>query len=83
MIKKRQGSKRATKAHRSFADRWNTFNLTLQGDIKRFRGFDNWEGDAATACEASLDQQRQWITPWPKLSAAMAKAGSIAQLRVG
>lgn len=75
------GDQGASLAH--FADGWNTFNLTLQGDVKRFRGFDNWEGDAATACEASLDQQRQWILHMAKLSAAMAKqAQYVAQLRV-
>lgn len=75
------GDQGASLAH--FADGWNTFNLTLQGDVKRFRGFDNWEGDAATACEASLDQQRQWILHMAKLSAAMAKqAQYVAQLHV-
>ncbi|OSC39275.1 type VII secretion system ESX-1 target EspB [Mycobacterium decipiens] len=66
-----------------FADGWNSYNLTLQGDVKRFRGFDHWEGDAATACEASFDQQREWILHMAKLSAAMAKqAQYVAQLHV-
>lgn len=30
------GDQGASLAH--FADGWNTFNLTLQGDVKRFRG---------------------------------------------
>ncbi len=45
----------------NFADGWNSYNLALQGDLKRFREFDDWEGDAAAACAASLDQQREWI----------------------
>ncbi|BBX75576.1 secretion protein EspB [Mycobacterium shinjukuense] len=66
-----------------FADGWNTYNLTLQGDLKRFRAFDHWEGDAATACEASMDQQREWVLHMAKLSAAMAKQASyIAQLQL-
>lgn len=66
-----------------FANAWNDYNFALQGDVKRFRAFDNWEGDAATACEASLDQQREWILHMAKLSAALAKqAQYIAQLQV-
>ncbi|KAA1249120.1 secretion protein EspB [Mycobacterium simiae] len=56
-----------------FAEVWNNYNLALQGDVRRFRPFDAWEGDAATACEASLDQQQQWIVHMAKLSAALAK----------
>lgn len=67
----------------SFADDWNSLNLTLQGDLKRFREFDNWQGDAATACAASLDQQREWILHMAKLSAAMAKQATyVAQLQL-
>ncbi|MCV7121987.1 secretion protein EspB, partial [Mycobacterium lacus] len=67
----------------NFADGWNSFNLALQGDLKRFRVFEKWEGDAATACEASLDQQKEWVVHMAKLSAAMAKqAQYIAQLQV-
>ncbi|WP_122509992.1 PPE domain-containing protein, partial [Mycobacterium persicum] len=66
-----------------FANAWNDYNFALQGDVKRFRAFDNWEGDAATACEASLDQQREWILHMAKLSAALAKqAQYVAQLQV-
>lgn len=64
-----------------FAEVWNNYNLALQSDVKRFRPFDNWEGDAATACEASLDQQQQWIIHMAKLSASLAKqAQYLAQL---
>ncbi len=67
----------------NFADGWNSYNLALQGDLKRFREFDNWDGDAAAACTASLDQQREWILHMAKLSAAMAKqAQYVAQLQV-
>lgn len=67
----------------NFADGWNNFNLALQRDIKRFRIFENWEGDAATACEASLDQQKDWILHMAKLSASLAKqANFMAQLQL-
>ncbi len=67
----------------NFADGWNSYNLALQGDLKRFRAFENWQGDATTACEASLDQQREWILHMAKLSAAMAKqAQYVAQLQL-
>ncbi|ETW21732.1 PPE domain-containing protein [Mycobacterium gastri] len=67
----------------NFAQAWNNVNLALQGDIKRFRVFENWEGDAATACEASMDQQKEWILHMAKLSAALAKqAQYIVQLQV-
>ncbi|WP_373234375.1 type VII secretion system ESX-1 target EspB [Mycobacterium marinum] len=67
----------------NFADGWNNFNLALQRDIKRFRIFENWEGDAATACEASMDQQKEWILHMAKLSASLAKqANFMAQLQL-
>lgn len=66
-----------------FADGWNQLSFALQGDVKRFRIFENWTGDAATACEASLDQQREWITHMAKLALSLAKqAQYIAQLQV-
>ncbi|WP_205875500.1 EspB family ESX-1 secretion system-associated protein [Mycobacterium camsae] len=66
-----------------FADAWNQLSFALQGDTKRFRVFENWTGDAATACEASLDQQREWITHMAKLATSLAKQGQyIAQLQV-
>ncbi len=65
-----------------FADAWTKLNFALQRDVKRFRPFDNWQGDAATACEASLDQQREWIVYMAQLAAALAKqANYIAQLQ--
>ncbi|ORB85667.1 secretion protein EspB [Mycobacterium kansasii] len=67
----------------NFGQAWNNFNLALQGDIARFRVFENWEGDAATACEASMDQQKEWVLHMAKLSAALAKqAQYIVQLQV-
>ncbi|OBK31463.1 secretion protein EspB [Mycobacterium asiaticum] len=67
----------------AFADGWNKLSFALQGDVKRFRIFENWTGDAATACEASLDQQREWIIHMAKLATALAKQGQyIAQLQV-
>ncbi|SOJ58065.1 ESX-1 secretion-associated protein EspB [Mycobacterium simulans] len=66
----------------NFADAWTKLNFALQRDVKRFRPFDNWQGDAATACEASLDQQREWIVYMAQLAAALAKqANYIAQLQ--
>lgn len=59
----------------AFADGWNKINFALQRDIRRFRGFDNWEGDAATACEQSLDQQKKWIMYMASLAAGLAKQG--------
>lgn len=67
----------------AFADGWNQLSFALQGDTKRFRIFENWTGEAATACEASLDQQREWITHMAKLATSLAKQGQyIAQLQV-
>ncbi|ORW91635.1 secretion protein EspB [Mycobacterium szulgai] len=66
-----------------FADGWNALNYSLQGDIRRFRGFDNWEGDAATACEDSLDGQKKWIMYMAQLAAGLAKQATyMAQLQV-
>ncbi|OBK57241.1 secretion protein EspB [Mycobacterium gordonae] len=67
----------------AFADGWNQLSFALQGDMKRFRIFENWTGDAATACEASLDQQRDWLTYMAQLATSLAKQGQyIAQLQV-
>lgn len=67
----------------AFADGWNQPSFALQADVKRFRIFENWTGDAATACEASLDQQREWITHMAKLATALGKQGTyLARLRL-
>lgn len=58
---------------RAFASQWIDYNLTLQELVTRFRSFQNWEGDAATAVSASMDQQNQWVIFMAKLSVSMAK----------
>ncbi|MHA7648806.1 EspB family ESX-1 secretion system-associated protein [Mycobacterium sp. ML4] len=55
------------------SDAWNKFSFALQGDVKRFRIFQKWEGDAATACEESLEQQRQWIVYMSENATALAQ----------
>ena len=65
----------------AFADQWMDYNLTLQGIVTRFRGFQNWEGEAAAAVTASMDQQNQWVGFMAQLSASMAKqARYVAEL---
>ncbi|OBF23140.1 secretion protein EspB [Mycobacterium kubicae] len=67
----------------AFADGWDTQNYALQRDIKRFRGFQNWEGDAAAACTQSLEDQQKWILYMSEMSAALAKqARFLAQLQL-
>lgn len=44
-----------------FADEWATHQRSLSAAIARFRPFMLWEGDAARAAEAGLDQHRQWL----------------------
>lgn len=64
-----------------FANFWNSYNLALQGTLQRFRPFQSWEGDAAAACEESLDQQQTWVIHMAKLSAALSKqAAFVVQL---
>lgn len=67
----------------TLSDGWNKLSFALQGDVKRFRIFQDWEGDAATACETSLDQQRQWIVYMAENATALAQQASfLAQLQV-
>jgi hypothetical protein len=58
---------------RNFASKWIDYNLTLQELVTRFRCFQNWDGDAAAAVTASMDQQTQWVQFMAKLSVSMAK----------
>lgn len=58
-LKLEQGDQGASLSR--MADGWIKLGFAMQGDVKRFRIFKDWEGDAAAACEESLDQQRQWI----------------------
>jgi hypothetical protein len=55
------------------SDLWNKVSFALQGDVKRFRPFDNWEGDAAKACADSLEQQRKWIVYMAENAKALAQ----------
>ncbi|OBJ55118.1 secretion protein EspB [Mycobacterium sp. 1423905.2] len=67
----------------NFADGWDTLNYALQRDVKRFRGFDNWEGDAAAACTQSLEDQRKWIIYMADMAAALSQQGRfLAQLQL-
>lgn len=66
----------------AFADAWNNYNLTIQENLQRFRAFQEWEGDAAAAVQASMDQQKQWLLGMAKLSAGLGKqAAYILQLQ--
>ena len=58
---------------RNFASKWIDYNLTLQELVTRFRGFQSWDGEAAAAVVASMDQQTQWVQFMAKLSVSMAK----------
>ncbi|OBK13739.1 PPE domain-containing protein [Mycobacterium asiaticum] len=65
------------------AEGWHKLSFAMQGDIKRFRIFKNWEGDAAEACEKSLDDQRIWIDYMAANATALAQqADYLAQLQV-
>lgn len=55
------------------AEGWNKLSFAMQADVKRFRIFQGWEGEAAEACEASLDQQHTWVTYMAANASALAK----------
>ncbi len=63
----------------NLSDKWNKLSFALQGDVKRFRIFQDWEGEAATACEASMDQQRQWIVYMAENATALAQQAQFLQ----
>jgi hypothetical protein len=44
-----------------FAEAWGAHQRSLSAAALRFRPFVHWEGDAARAAEASMDQHRQWL----------------------
>jgi hypothetical protein len=65
------------------ADAWNKLSFAMQGDVKRFRIFQNWEGEGAEACEKSLDDQRIWIVYMAANATAVAQqAQYLAQLQI-
>ncbi len=57
----------------NLADAWANYNLTLQQSVQRFRAFSNWSGDAATAVQQSMDQQKEWLLYMAKLSNSVAQ----------
>ncbi|WP_422662270.1 PPE domain-containing protein, partial [Mycobacterium marinum] len=61
---------------KQFAHDWNAYNLTIQQALGRFRDFENWEGEAATAVQAAFDQHRDWLRLMARLSTTMAKQAS-------
>ncbi|RFZ61977.1 ESX-1 secretion-associated protein EspB [Mycobacterium marinum] len=61
---------------KKFAHDWNAYNLTIQQSLGRFRDFENWEGEAATAVQAAFDQHRDWLRLMARLSTTMAKQAS-------
>ncbi len=61
---------------KKFAHDWNAYNLTIQQSLGRFRDFENWEGEAATAVQAAFDQHRDWLRLIARLSTTMAKQAS-------
>ncbi|OBI86366.1 EspB family ESX-1 secretion system-associated protein [Mycobacterium asiaticum] len=64
------------------AEAWYKLSFAMQGDVKRFRIFKDWEGDAAEACEKSLDDHRIWIDYMAANATALAQqADYIAQLQ--
>ncbi|MDT5140185.1 MAG: hypothetical protein QOD58_4447 [Mycobacterium sp.] len=67
----------------AMSDAWNKLSFAMQGDVKRFRIFQNWEGEAAEVCEQSLDQQRIWIVYMAANATALAQqAQYLAQLQI-
>jgi hypothetical protein len=64
------------------AEGWHKLSFAMQGDVKRFRIFQKWEGEAAEGCEQSLDQQRQWIVYMAANATAVAQqAQYLAELQ--
>ncbi|BDN85287.1 MULTISPECIES: PPE domain-containing protein [Mycobacterium] len=61
---------------KKFAHDWNAYNLTIQQSLGRFRDFENWEGEAATAVQAAFDQHRDWLRLIARLRTTMAKQAS-------
>lgn len=56
-----------------FADAWTNYNFTLQGSYDRFRPFQSWTGEAAEAAQASLDQQKEWLSGMAQLCNALSQ----------
>lgn len=77
------GDQGASLAH--FADGWNTFNLTLQGDVKRFRGFDNLGRRCGYRLRGFARSTTAMDTPHGQIERCDGQAGSIcrAAARVG
>ncbi|WP_436405235.1 PPE domain-containing protein, partial [Mycobacterium asiaticum] len=64
------------------AENWFKLSFAMQADTKRFRIFQNWEGDAADVCEQELDNQRLWIEYMAANATALAQqADYMAQLQ--
>ncbi|OBI59759.1 hypothetical protein A5706_01355 [Mycobacterium sp. E796] len=56
----------------NFAEAWTTYSQKLLSNADRFRPFENYDGDAASALEDAMDAQRQWLVQMANLCANMA-----------
>jgi hypothetical protein len=56
----------------NFAQAWTTYSQKLLSSADRFRPFENYDGDAASALEEAMDAQRQWLVQMANFCATMA-----------
>jgi hypothetical protein len=56
-----------------FAEQWSKYRDALRHACDRFRPFQEWEGDAATAVGENFDMQRAWLNTMARFSDQMAR----------
>lgn len=58
------------------ADEWLAYKQQLLDATYRFRPFESWEGDSASAVESSFDDQREWLYEMADLCDTLATQAS-------